>query len=675
MHSPSLPKVFSTAKAMKGIGLTGPKTGLHRERTVVGLETLSGFVMLVAAPASRLLRFDTFELDVRAAELRKGGIKLRLQGQPIQVLAKLLSSPGELVTREELRAEIWPAETFVDFDHSLHNAISRIREVLGDSAEKPRYIETLPRRGYRFVRPVEKVAIPEAQQAPAGEPVVAVAAPRTRTRAALIAGLSVVVVAAAALVLAPALARRTAAIPSVRSIAVLPMDNFSGDPAQEYFADGMTDELITDLAKIASLRVISRTSVMRYKGTKKSLPDIARELNVDGIIEGSVTRSGQRVRITAQLLYGPTDKHLWAETYERDLGDILSLQSEVAQAIAQQVRAELTPQQQARLGSTRPVNPEAYDAYVRGRYYLWNDFTTGLPLNTAKQYFEESVRKDPGFALAYSGLADAYAYLGFFHQLPAETAYRSAEEALRQAAALDNNIGEIHDTQAVLNWRYRWDWDGADRELQQAIALSPSYICAHEDRAEFLGFQGRRAEAKAEVAKSMELDSSVSSALTESAVDYQLRDFPSLVEASRRGMGLNPKEWLEYYFLGVGYEGTGKNPEAIVAFQKAVELSGGDQGAIAELAYAYAQTGRKAETEKVLQDFQQKTNNAYISPYLIATLYAGLGEKDKAFEMLEKAYREKCLDLSWDLKADLRMDSLRSDPRYKNLLQRIGLAN
>ena len=633
--------------------------------------------MLVAAPASRLLRFDSFELDVRAAELRKGGIKLRLQGQPIQVLAKLLSCSGELVTREELRAEIWPAETFVDFDHSLHNAISRIREVLGDSAETPRYIETLPRRGYRFIRPVEKVGIPEPQQLPVSEPAVPVPieAPRTTTRAALIAGLSVVVVAAAGLVLAPALARRSSAIPSVRSIAVLPMDNFSGDPAQEYFADGMTDELITDLAKIGSLRVISRTSVMRYKGTRKGLPEIAKELNVDGIIEGSVTRSGQRVRITAQLLYGPTDKHLWAETYERDLGDILSLQSEVAQAIAQQVRAELTPQQQARLGSTRQVNPEAYDAYLRGRYYLWNDYTTPQPLNMAKQYFEESVRKDPGFALAYSGLADAYAYLGFFHQLSTESAYRSAEEALRQASALDDSIGEIHDTQAVLDWRYRWDWNGADRELQQAIALAPSYICAHEDRAEYLAFQGRGAEARAEVAKSMALDSSVSSDLTESAVDYQLRDFAGLIEASRRGMALNPKEWLEYYFLGVGYEGTGKQLEAIVEFQRAVELSGGDQDATAELAYAYAGIGRKAETRKMLHNFQRETKTPYVSPYLIATLYAGLGEKDKAFEMLEKAYREKCLDLSWSLKADLRMDSLRSDPRYKNLLHRVGLAN
>src|ERR1700733_4257770 len=570
------------------------------------LGNLNGVRMLVAAPASRLLRFDSFELDVRAAELRKGGIKLRLQGQPIQVLAKLLSCSGELVTREELRAEIWPAETFVDFDHSLHNAISRIREVLGDSAETPRYIETLPRRGYRFIRPVEKVGIPEPQQLPVSEPAVAVPieAPRTTTRAALIAGLSVVVVAAAGLVLAPALARRSSAIPSVRSIAVLPMDNFSGDPAQEYFADGMTDELITDLAKIGSLRVISRTSVMRYKGTRKGLPEIAKELNVDGIVEGSVTRSGQRVRITAQLLYGPTDKHLWAETYERDLGDVLGLQSEVAQAIAQQVRAQLTPQQQARFQTARPVNPEAYDAYLRGRYYLSNLFTMAQPLTMARTYFEEAVRKDPGFAPAYSGLAETYLYLAIFRQMPAETAHRQAEDALRHAMALDDSIGEAHDALAVLSWRYNWDWDATERELNQAVALVPSYICAHEDRAEYFAFRGRRAEAEAEMAKSLELDTSVSATLTESAVDYQLRDFDRLVEASRRGMALNPNGWFEHFYLGVGYGGVGKPLESIPEYQKAAELSGGDQDATAALAHAYSAAGRRAETQKMLRDLE-----------------------------------------------------------------------
>ncbi|MGA9355611.1 MAG: winged helix-turn-helix domain-containing protein [Terriglobales bacterium] len=631
--------------------------------------------MLTAAPASLVLRFDGFELDVRAGELRKAGVKLRLQGQPIQVLAALLNSAGELVTREELRAQVWPAETFVDFDHSLHNAIARIREALGESAGTPRYIETLPRRGYRFIGTVEKVGVEEPLRGGPAEPasVAPVVVPRSRSRAPVIAALLVAVAIAAVLIGMQVYSHRAGVTPSVRSIAVLPLDNFSGDPAQEYFVDGMTDELITDLAKIGSLRVISRTSVMRYKGTKKSLPEIARELNADGIIEGSVTRSGQRVRITAQLLYGPTDKHLWAETYERDLGDVLGLQSEVAEAIARQVRAQVTPQQQAHFRSARPVNPEAYDAYAKGRYYLWNDYTTAQPLNMAKNYFEEAARKDPGFALAQSGLADAYLYLTIFRQLSPASAYLPAEEAVQHALSLDDTIGEAHDTLGVLSWRYNWDWDATERELNKAIALAPSYICAHEDRAEYLAFRGRRSEAETEVAKSLELDTSVSSALTEAGVYFQLRDFERLVKASRRGMGLNPNEWLEHFYLGVGYEGTGKRRESISEYQKAVELSGGDQDARAALAHAYAGVGRRAETEKVLRDLQQESAKVYVSPYLIATLYASLGDKDKAFKFIEKAYVEKSLDLSWNLKADLRIDNLRSDPRYLSLVRRVGL--
>jgi TolB-like protein/DNA-binding winged helix-turn-helix (wHTH) protein len=633
--------------------------------------------MVVTAPVSRVLRFDNFELDLRAAELRKNGIKLRLQGQPIQVLAKLLNSAGDLVTREELRAEIWPAETFVDFDHGLHNAISRIREVLGDSAETPRYIETLPRRGYRFIGLMEKAVTPEpslpAQEEPASE--TPVAAARTRPRATLIAALLAIVLIAAALVVAPALSHRSSAIPLVRSIAVLPLDNFSGDPAQEYFVDGMTDELITDLAKIGALRVISRTSVMRYKGTKKGLPEIARELNVDGIIEGSVVRSGQRVRITAQLLYGPTDRHLWAETYERDLGDVLSLQSEVAQTIAQQVRAQITPQQQANLRSARAVNPEAYDSYLRGRYYLSNQFTAVQPLNVAKGYFEEALRQDPEFALAYSGLADSHVYLAFFGKGAPSSSFRSAQEAVRRAITLDANIGEAHDTQGVLNWRHNWDWDAAEREFNQALMLSPSYSCAHEDRAEYLAFRGRRGEAKAEMARVLEFDQGVSSSLTEEGVDYLLRDFEGLLEASRRGVASNPNEWVEHYYLGVGYEATGKRLDAISEYQKAVKMSDGDRNATAALASAYAGVGRTAETRKILRDFEQESKSGYVSPYLIATLHAGLGEKDKAFELLQKAYQEKSADLSWHLKADLRLDNLRSDSRYQDLLRRVGVSD
>ena len=631
--------------------------------------------MLAAAPASGILRFDGFELDTRAGELRKAGVKLRLQGQPIQVLAALLNSAGELLTREQLRAEVWPAETFVDFDHSLHNSIARIREVLGDSAGTPRYIETLPRRGYRFIGTVEKAGLENTPlSAPAGSSVEAPAAPpQTKARAILMVALSIIVAIAALLTLITFFSHRASATPSVRSIAVLPLANFSGDPAQEYFVDGMTDELITDLAKIGALRVISRTSVMRYKGTKKSLPEIAKELNVDGIIEGSVTRSGQRVRITAQLLYGPTDKHLWAETYERDLGNVLSMQSEVAQAIAQQVRAQLTPNQQSQLRVAHVVNPAAYDDYLRGRLYFTNEFTKADSLRKAQHYFEDAIQKDPNFALAYAGLADTYVFLAYAGALQKDLAYPAAHNALAKALQLDDSIGETHDTLGALSSSFDWDFATAEREFNLAIALAPSYSCAHEDRAIVLALVGRRAEALAEIAKIDQLDYGFSAAHTESLVYYELRDYPSLVDSSRRALLSDPRDWFQHYALGVGYEGTGKLPEAIAEYQKAIETSGGSPDPTVALAHAYAGVGRKAETQKILRDLERESSKVYVSPNLIAMLYATLGDKDTAFKFLEKACLEKSLGTPGYLKSDLRIDNLRSDPRYQNLLRRAGL--
>lgn len=371
--------------------------------------------MATVPQAASLLRFDVFELDTRTIGLRKRGMRVPIQGQPLLVLAALLDHAGELVTREELREQIWRADTFVDFDHSLHNAIARLRDVLGDSTENPRYIETLPRRGYRFIAQVEKVPGSGTQGPSKSErtslPVERMVQTRPRPLSAFV--LSAALTVALALWLVPATLHRSNP-PSVGSIAVLPLENLSGDSSQDYFADAMTDELITDLAKVGALRVTSRTTVTLYKHTTKSLPEIARELNVDGVVEGSVARSGQRVRITTQLVSASTDQHLWAETYERDLGDALKLQSDVAGAIAQQVRAKLTAEQQAQFWSARAVDPEAYDAYLKGSYYLYNSqITVPGPLNQAKSYFEEAVRKDPEFSRAYSGLANAYTYLVF----------------------------------------------------------------------------------------------------------------------------------------------------------------------------------------------------------------------------------------------------------------------
>jgi len=648
---------------------------LTATRSVIDSATLAGVDMPSSAPHPRVLRFDNFELDVRAGELRKRGVRLRLQGQPLQVLAALLSRAGDVVTHEELRAQIWTADTFVDFDHSLHNAIARLREVLGDSAETPRYIETLPRRGYRFIAPVERE---EAQAPPSSAesvrpPEVSVAQGRSTPRTWLISTILALLVIAFAARLVRTGTHPTIAAPRPNSIAVLPLDNLSGDPSEEFFADGMTDQLITDLAKIESLRVISRTSVMQYKGTKKPLPEIARELNVDAIVEGSVIRSGERVRVTAQLLQASTDQHLWAETYDRDRGDVLRLQAEVADAIAQQVRAQLTPQQKAQIRRADMVNPAAYDSYLKGRLYFTTGFTNPDSLKNAQQDFEESIQKDPHFGLAYAGLADTYLYLAFTGALGKDAAYRSAKQALAKALQLDDTIGEAHETLAVLSWRFDWDWNTADREFNRAIALAPSYSCAHEDRAIFLASAGRRAEALAEVAKINQMDYGFSSAMAESATYYQLRDYPGLVEASKRGLLLDPEDGFLHYLLGVGYEGTGNLPQAISEYQRAMKIWDAPSAAVA-LAHAYFAAGRKAEANKILRDLQRKSKGTLVPSYAMATMYAGLGENDKAFEFLEKACSEKSLDISFFLKSDLLLDDLRPDPRFQTMLRRIGFS-
>lgn len=649
----------------------------------VELGALSPEAEMASEPAlpQEPIRFGgDFELDLRLYELRRSGRVVKLERIPMELLLLLVVRRGELVTREQIVERIWGKDVFLDTDNSINGAIRKIRQVLKDDPEQPRFVQTVTGKGYRFLASVvdngtEKRSVSPAPRisAESSSKSAETVAPGTPTkrRAGLVLALASCAIGIGAL-LAWQHFYAKSALPPIRSIAVLPMENLSGEAGQEYFADGMTDELITDLAKVGALRVISRTSVMRYKGTKKGLPEIARELNVDGIVEGSVTRSGQRVRITAQLLHAHTDQHLWAETYDRDLGDVLKLQSDVALAIAQEVRAQVTPQQQARLRSARPVKPEAYEPYLKGRYYLTTQFTMAQPLNMAKTYFEESVRKDPGFALAYWGLADSYVFLAFSGQLSPEGSYKPAKEALRKALELDDNTGEAHDTLGLLRWQYEWDLDAAEREFNQAIALAPSYSCAHEDRSIFLSFSGRRAEALAEIAKSNELDPGPSSAIAESEAYYQLRDYEGLLEASRKGAVSYPNEWVEHYYLGAGYEGTGKRLEAISEYLKAVEMSDGSLGATAALAHAFGVIGRRAEAEKILRDLERKSKSVYVSPYMIATIYAGLGEKDRAFEFLEKAYQERALDIASHLKADLRFDNLRSDPRFQALVRRVG---
>ena len=651
------------------------------------------------AGTQETIRFgEDFEVDPRALELRCVGRVLKLERLPMQVLLILIEQKGQLVTREEIAEKIWGKGVFLDTDNSINGAIRKIRQVLKDDPQEPRYVQTLSGRGYRFIAPVsedeletpapvrhesshpdeaDKGTIIARQIAEERRRKTADAAPDAAVghwrRVGLLASLFCCCAIGIGAWIGWTHFYGAGAAHPIRSIAVLPLQNLSGDPAQEYFADGMTEELITELSRIQSLKVISHTSVMEYKGTRKHLPQIASELGVDAVLEGSVIRENDEVRVTVQLLDGPHDRHIWSESYERPLHGVLNLQREVAEAVTRQIRITLTPEQEARLNAPRTVDPEAYEAYLRGRYYLSTQFTLEQPLLQAKSYFEQSIHKDPGFAPAYSGLADAYFYLALFHHVPEKTGLQSALDALHKSVQLDDSIGEPHDTLGLISWLHDWNWEAAERELDEAIALAPSYPCAHEDRAEFLAFLGRRAEALAELTRVNQIDFGPSADHTEAHVYFQLRDYQSLLEASRRGVASNPNEWVEHLNLGVAYEGTGKLPKAISEYKKAVELSNGDQGARGSLAHALAATGNRADAEKILRDVEHPSKDSYVSPYILATIYASLGQKDKAFQYLEKAFDEKSLDLSWNLKADLRIDNLRSDQRFQDLARRVQL--
>jgi TolB-like protein/tetratricopeptide (TPR) repeat protein len=458
--------------------------------------------------------------------------------------------------------------------------------------------------------------------------------------------------------------------PKIQSLAVLPLKNLSGDPTQEYLADGLTEALIGRLSGIRDLRVISRTSVMRFKNAQLSVPEIAKALQVDALVEGSVIREGNQVRIAAHMIYAPTDQNLMAETYERDFGDILKLQREVAEAITQQVRVKLTPEQQARFHQAPEVNPDAYQAYLKATYLDWSQHTE---MERAQSYLEKAIEKDPGLPEAYAKLALLHALLGEQGWQSPREAFSSAKQAIHKALELDEKNCDGHALLAEISWRYDWDWQTAEKEILHALELCPNDSRLHWHFAGYRATNGRIAEARAEVARTRELDPIQSEPFVgEAVINYHLRNYKALIEIGRAFVAHNSNEWLAHYWLGVGYEGSGETPQAIPEYQKAVELSQGDSDTTAALAHAYAAAGRKADAQKILHKWLRQSETSYVSPYMIATVYAGLAGKDKAFEYLEEAYKERSPDLPYFLRADLRMDSLRSDPRFQDLMRRMN---
>ncbi|WP_109484352.1 winged helix-turn-helix domain-containing tetratricopeptide repeat protein [Occallatibacter savannae] len=621
------------------------------------------------------IRLGDCELNAAAFEVRRGKRTSKLERIPLQILLILIEERGKLVSREVIAERVWGKDVFVDVDNGINTAIRKIRQVLNDDTQQPRFIETISGMGYRFIGPVdepeEDVSAVDAKEIPASvAEVVDEPDPQVKHRWGRIAGVAAALMLVSGIATVVWLKYWRPQVHEIHSIAVLPLQNLSGDSSQEFLADGMTEELITELSRIEPLRVISHTSVMDYKGTKKHLPEIARELNVDAILEGSVIREKEDVRVTVQLLDGPADRHLWSEAYERPLNGVLNLQRDVAKAVANEIRVKLTPVQQARLKAVQDLNPQAYENYVHGRYLLSTQFTMRAPLMQAKSHFENAIQADPRFAEAYSGLADAHLYLALGRYEVPETAFRLAHEALNKATELDDTVGEIHDTLGIILWRHDWDFAGAEKAFDRSIAMAPSYSCAHEDRAGYLAFLGKRSEALAELAKVNGLDLGPGAQMTAAAVFYQLRDYPRLIEVSKEGVATNPNEALEHLDLGIGYEGIGKHAEAIAEIKKADELSKGDQDNASFLLYSLIRSGDRLGAMKILQEWEKKES---VNSYLMATMYSSIGLKDKAFKLMNRAAEERSLELAWHIKADPRIDGLRSDARFLAITRQMGL--
>jgi TolB-like protein/DNA-binding winged helix-turn-helix (wHTH) protein/Tfp pilus assembly protein PilF len=629
----------------------------------------------------RIVRFGVFELDRLAGELRKDGLRVRLQGQPLYVLDALLAEPGEPVTRDALRQRLWPDDTFVDFDNGLNRAINRLRAALGDDADNPRFIETLERRGYRFIAPVSAPEAKPPETLPAA-PDAGSPAPRGRRRAWWLGGAAAVALAALLIALGPALRRRAnpADHAPIRSLAVLPLANLSGESTQDYFSDGMTDALITNLASLPALRVISRQSVMRYKGSAKPLPEIARELGVEGVVEGSVVRSAGRVRITAQLIHAPTDRHLWGHSYERRLEDVLALQDEVSRAIAEEVRITVSTDGARRPARARAVNPEAYDAYLLGRHH-WRQ-RSPQSLEKATAYFQTAIAKDPGFAPAYEGLATTYGPRTIYSDIAPGPGQVEMKAAALKALELDPGLGEARAVLASA-LAYEWDWDGAEREYRRAREIDPNASVVYQSYSWYLNALGRFEESLAQRRRAFELDPldvTVNRGVARS-LDVTGQDEAALAQWNRT-MELDPDHLRSQLPFALFLLEHGRGDLGRKQLERARELQPDDPAVLASFAIVSAESGNPEEARRRLAELKGVSARRYVSSVYPAFVHATLGEKDSAFALLEKAYDARdpvlisieILDTPVGLHPPPeRAAALRADPRFAELVRRMGL--
>jgi TolB-like protein/DNA-binding winged helix-turn-helix (wHTH) protein/Tfp pilus assembly protein PilF len=634
--------------------------------------------------------FGPFRVDSAERVLLRDGRLVHLTGKAFDVLLALAERSGHIVERDELIEKVWP-DCFVE-EGNLTVTISMLRKVLEAGENGNLYIETVPRRGYRFAAEVRDIPINGAKQTPLKEDDSRgknekeltlttdggevkgqerrLKAPAGQRKTVLLVVAVLVIATLAGLLL---FRRGERIAPEIESLAVLPLRNLSGDLEQDYFAEGMTEALINDLAKIGALRVISRTSAMHYKGTTKQLPEIARELKVDAIVEGSVLRSGDRLRIAVRLIHAPTEQHLWAGSYERDLRDVLDLQREMAQTIAQEIEIKVTPVEQARLARARSVNRKAYLDYLKGHHY--RNKRTQESLNKAVEHFQSAIEEDPTYAPAYAGLSECYGLMGTVgigRKSPRETR-PLAVAAARKALQIDGELAEAHAALATMH-HYEWEWVEAERGFQRALELNPGYPHGHLLYSDYLVSLGRLEQAVAEARRAEELDPlSVNMKWHVGYILNFARRHDEAIQQLQNTLELDPNYAWAYWILGSSYIHKLMFADAIASLERAVALSK-SPSLVAWLASAYARSGNAVQARKLLRELMELQKQRYVSPAAIGLLYISLGDKDRAFEWLEKAYQERSNSLAY-LGVNPAVDPLRSDPRFQDLLRRIGLEN
>ena len=631
---------------------------------------------------ARQYQFDDFTLDHSSYRLQRGERLLRLEKLPMELLILLVQRGGELVSREEIAEHLWGKDVFVDVDHSINTAVRKIRQVLKDDPEKPRFLETVVGKGYRFAAPVickNGNSNPQPQPLPApvqADPVPAARSKETRRVSVrvwmLLAGVAALALFTVAFVLYRGSGGKATSQPPIKSLVVLPLKNLSGDPTQEYLADGMTEALIGSLSKIHDLRVISRTSAMQFKATRMSAPEIAKTLHVDALVEGSVIRDGNRIRVHAQLIRGATDEHFWSETYDRDLSDALALQSGVARAIAEKVEVTVTGKEHERLTAARSVSPDVYESYLKGRFVNIDNHSR-TRIQESIGYFEEAINRDPTFAPAYLGLATAYSELGtvFVGGAAPSQSRPKVISAARKALELEPDLVEAHLLLAN-TLQKQWHWVEAEAEYRRALELSPNDAAAHAGYADWLMCQGRTDEAVTWALRGRALDPLAVSGDYIGWVLFFARRYGEAAHELRSMLAVQPDDASALWNLGFVLIADGRSHEAIPILEKTATLMDRSPGPLELLAMAYAKDGNREQALRLIDELKQRRKAGYVPAGAFINPYLGLGDYDQAFVGFERAYQEQSNIMQF-LKVHPFFDPVRNDPRFADLLHRVGL--